>query len=108
MLIGASWPQVWEGVDRNCTATCDAGVRLIAIDRPGYGRSAFQAGRSYSSNGQEFDDLLAELGIPLDQPVALLGYSSGGPNALAAARFAERRSQIAAVGLVASNAPVSP
>ena len=86
--------------------TKQAGVRLIAIDRAGYGLSPFQHDRTYHANGAELDDLLDQLQIPPTQKIVLLGYSSGGPNALAAARFAECKDQIAAVGLVASNAPV--
>lgn len=86
-----------------------AGVRLIALDRPGYGRSSFQAGRSYADNGPELQALMQQVPGLAGRGVALLGYSSGGPNALAAAHAfgpaPAGSGGVRAVGLVSSDGP---
>lgn len=76
------------------------GVRLVAVDRPGYGAS--DPPRDWTRRS-EADDVLAlmdHLGI---DRFAVLGWSSGGQIALECAAIAPSR--IAAVGLVASTAP---
>ena len=60
------------------------GVRLIAVDRPGYGLSTFDPARTYESGAHDIGELADHLGI---DRFAVIGHSSGGPNAAACARF---------------------
>jgi len=76
------------------------GVRLICVDRPGFGESTFQAGRRLTDWP---DDVLAvadDLGL---ERFAVLGHSGGGPHALACAAGASGR--VTAVATVSSVAP---
>jgi pimeloyl-ACP methyl ester carboxylesterase len=77
------------------------GVRLIAPDRPGFGLSDFQSGRTILDFTADANDLADYLGL---KRFAVLGISGGGPYAAAyAARFADRLSTAL---LVCSLAPV--
>src|SRR3954470_432261 len=79
----------------------DAGVRLIAVDRPGYGRSDADPASTESSQADDIVALADALGI---DRFAALGWSSGGPGALAlAARHGER---VTAVGIAAGQVPM--
>lgn len=76
------------------------GIRLVAVDRPGAGRSSFQPGR-------RLDDWPADVAaladaLQLDR-FSILGYSGGGPYALACARSLPGR--VRGVALVSSPAP---
>ncbi len=57
---------------------------LIAPDRPGYGHSTFDPARSYESWARDVDQLAGHLGV---DRFAVIGHSSGGPNAVACARY---------------------
>jgi pimeloyl-ACP methyl ester carboxylesterase len=59
------------------------GVRLLALDRPGYGRSDFQRGRSLLDWPR---DVAAAAGVLGLERFAVIGASGGGPYALACAR----------------------
>jgi pimeloyl-ACP methyl ester carboxylesterase len=59
-------------------------VRLIAVDRPGYRLSTFDPTRSYASFAHDVGELADHLGL---DRFAVIGHSSGGPNAAACARF---------------------
>ena len=75
-------------------------VRLIAPDRPGFGRSDFQPGRRLL----DWPDDVCELGDALGlRQFAVLGVSGGGPAALACAWKIPRR--LTAVGVVSSPCP---
>lgn len=64
------------------------GVLFISVDRPGYGLSTYSPKRSYLDFVQDVEQLLNYLALP---KVLVIGYSSGGPYALAcAARIPER------------------
>ncbi len=63
-------------------ATAAAGVRLITVDRPGYGWSDPKPGRSLLSWADDFAELHAQLDL---RPCPLMGWSGGGPYALACA-----------------------
>ncbi len=83
-------------------AAAEWGVRLIAPDRPGYGESSPQAGRSLSGFADDVAALLDHLGIAR---AAVIGVSGGGPYALSLqARLPAR---IGAGALVASLGPPS-
>jgi pimeloyl-ACP methyl ester carboxylesterase len=63
-------------------ALVEAGVRAVGIDRPGYGQSAADPGRSIASWTSDAIAVVDELGI---ERFASLGLSSGGPYAVALA-----------------------
>ena len=80
-------------------AAAAAGLRLLTYDRPGYGRSDRDAGRTVASAARDIEDLLDALG--LDGFVAV-GHSGGGPHALACgALLAGRCRSVATVAGVA-------
>lgn len=75
-----------------------AGVRLLALDRPGAGDSDADVDGSLRSLGDDLAHLLDDLDL---RQAALLGWSSGGLVALAAApRLGSRVAAIALVGPV--------
>jgi pimeloyl-ACP methyl ester carboxylesterase len=77
------------------------GVRGISLDRPGYGRSDGQPGRRIVDGAGDVAALATALGIGR---YAVVGWSSGGPYALACgARSADR---VDAVASVAGDAPL--
>eukprot|EP00929_Paragymnodinium_shiwhaense_P105623 TRINITY_DN70679_c0_g1_i1.p1 TRINITY_DN70679_c0_g1~~TRINITY_DN70679_c0_g1_i1.p1 ORF type:complete len:342 (+),score=57.35 TRINITY_DN70679_c0_g1_i1:74-1099(+) len=79
------------------------GVRLIAIDRPGYGGSSPPPfGYSYSAFVRDVKELADALGL---ERFCVAGHSSGGPYALAAA--AELPGRVTACAAVSSDAPYS-
>lgn len=81
----------------------EVGARVLMVDRPGYGNSPSRPGASFSDVARMvLDDLT---GMGLDQ-CSLLGWSGGGPHALACA--AEAPSRVRAVGLFGSWAPMHP
>jgi pimeloyl-ACP methyl ester carboxylesterase len=81
--------------------TASTAVRLITVDRPGYGRSDVDPERTMLSWVDDLTMLVDALELPR---FALVGHSSGGPYALACAtRLASR---LTAVGLVSSVAPL--
>ena len=66
----------------------DMGVRLIAPDRPGFGLSDFQPGRTIPGFADDTRELANHLGL---SEFAVLGISGGGPYAAAcAAKIPER------------------
>ena len=76
------------------------GVRLITFDRPGIGLSDYRAARSVLDWADDVAILADHLGL---SRFAVLGWSGGGPHALACAyRFPDR---LTAVGVVAGFAP---
>ncbi|MCA1671930.1 MAG: alpha/beta hydrolase [Actinobacteria bacterium] len=81
------------------TAACR--VRLITVDRPGYGRSDLHPGR----NMLDWPDDVAALADALAiEEFAITGHSSGGPYALACALKLAGR--VTAVGLVSTVVPL--
>jgi len=83
--------------------TQSCGVRLIAIDRPGYGKSTLVSNRTYLSPLPQDIIRLADH-LKLNE-FGLIGYSSGGPNALALAHKFPNR--VKALGLISSDGPYS-
>ena len=59
-----------------------SGLRLISYDRPGYGESSPQPGRTVTDTVDDIRAICAELGI---DRMATWGHSGGGPHALACA-----------------------
>ena len=81
-------------------AACRHGLRLIAPDRPGLGRSDPAPGRSPAATAADLLALADHLGLAR---FAVLGVSAGGPYALALAARAPER--VATVTCVAPLAP---
>ena len=85
------------------TEAADAlGLRLIGYSRPGYGRSTPRPGRSIADAVEDVTALLDELGVG---EFRALGWSGGGPHALACAALLPHRCRAAA--LIAGIAPYS-
>lgn len=81
-------------------AAARTGVRLIAPDRPGYGHSTYDPARSYESWARDAGQLADHLGL---ETFAVVGTSSGGPNAATCARFLGDR--LAGCAIVSGPAP---
>ncbi len=76
------------------------GIRLISYDRPGYGGSTPQPGRTVADCAQDVRAIAAALGI---ERLVVWGVSGGGPHALACAALLP--DLVPAVGVLASCAP---
>lgn len=76
------------------------GIRLLSYDRPGYGGSTPDPGRSVASAAADVRALAAALGIPR---LCVWGVSGGGPHALACA--ARLPDLVAAAAALAAPAP---
>jgi pimeloyl-ACP methyl ester carboxylesterase len=69
-------------------ATMSSGIRLVTVDRPGYGRSDPKPKRTLLSGADDVAALADSLNL---DHFAVVGFSAGGPYALAcAAKLAER------------------
>lgn len=75
-------------------------ARFIGIDRPGFGLSDFQAGRTYAGWPRDLAAVADELGV---ERFAVLGYSAGGLYALASAQAMPDR--VTSVGIVSGAGP---
>lgn len=78
------------------------GVRVLAPDRPGYGRSDPRSDRTLADAGETVAAVLDDAGI---DRAGVVGFSGGGPHALAAA--ATRPDRVTRVDVVAGSAPPS-
>jgi pimeloyl-ACP methyl ester carboxylesterase len=78
----------------------ERGIRLISYDRPGYGGSSAQSGRSIADCAADVRTIIDELEI--DQ-IAVWGVSGGGPHTLACASLLSDR--VVAAAALASVAP---
>ena len=84
-------------------ATVAAGIRLLTVDRPGYGLSDPHAGRTILGWVDDFIEFAARLELP---PCPVIGWSAGGPYALALGfRLPDR---ITRIGLAAAQGPSDP
>jgi pimeloyl-ACP methyl ester carboxylesterase len=79
------------------------GVQLIGIDRPGYGDSTFQGGRTILGWADDVADLADALAF---DTFGVVGMSGGGPYALACALRLPAR--VTTVQVVSGLGPVSP
>jgi pimeloyl-ACP methyl ester carboxylesterase len=71
------------------------GVRLLAVDRPGFGQSTFQPGRTIAAWPSDVGALADRLGL---ERFSIIGVSGGGPYALAcAASLPDRLARVALV-----------
>jgi len=78
-----------------------AHVRLLSLDRPGYGRSSAHPRRTFADFADDVAQLADHLGC---DTLAVAGHSSGGPHAAACARFLPRR--VSACGIISGAAPL--
>jgi len=85
----------------DASVAASAGARIIAIDRPGFGRSDFKPGRTLLDWPNDVVQLADALNI---QRFAVMGYSGGGPYAAVCASSIPER--LTAAGLVSSIAPL--
>jgi pimeloyl-ACP methyl ester carboxylesterase len=84
------------------TIWTDRGIRMITIERPGFGVSTRLPGRAFVEHAHDVVAVLDELGIG---SLAVLGGSGGGPHLLAfAATYPER---VAAAAIVVGAAPIA-
>jgi pimeloyl-ACP methyl ester carboxylesterase len=81
----------------------EAHVRVLSLDRPGFGRSSFQDHRSFLDWPNDLLALTERLGI---DRFAVLGASGGAPYALACAQQIPER--LLSCGIVSAIAPVTP
>jgi pimeloyl-ACP methyl ester carboxylesterase len=84
-----------------CAQAAQANVRLISLDRPGYGHSSFQEHRSFLDWPQDLLALTEHLGI---DRFAVLGISGGAPYALACASQIPER--LISCGIVSGIGPL--
>ncbi|QLG49566.1 alpha/beta fold hydrolase [Natrinema halophilum] len=82
------------------TAARERGIRLLAPDRPGYGRSSPWPTHSVHDIGQVVDTVLDDAGV---STAGLIAFSGGGPYALAAA--ATHTDRIGRVDVIAGATP---
>jgi pimeloyl-ACP methyl ester carboxylesterase len=83
------------------SVAASAGARIIAIDRPGFGRSDFKPGRTLLDWPSDVVQLADALNV---ERFAVMGYSGGGPYAAVCASSIPDR--LTAAGLVSSIAPL--
>lgn len=79
-----------------------AGVRLIAVDRPGYGHSSFHPGRRLTDWPEDVARLADHLGL---DRFGVIGISGGGPHALVCASRLPGR--VAVAGIISGVGPLS-
>jgi pimeloyl-ACP methyl ester carboxylesterase len=79
------------------------GIRFLGYDRPGYGGSDPQPGRTVADAAADVAAIADALGI---ERLAVWGLSGGGPHALACAALLPER--VVAAGTLASVAPYGP
>ncbi len=86
----AGYPVVWHHGSMTCrllrhpddSLAAAAGLRLVSVDRPGYGSSSPRKGRTLHGWADDVEQLVDCLGLGR---FAVAGASAGGPNALAVA-----------------------
>ncbi|WP_253736949.1 alpha/beta fold hydrolase [Halohasta salina] len=81
-------------------AAAEQGVRLLAVDRPGYGDSAAWSGRSIADIGGVVAAVLDDAGV---ERAGVVGFSGGGPHALAVA--ATHPDRVTSVDVIAGATP---
>lgn len=83
------------------TAT-DLGIRLIALDRPGMGRSENRPARTIPEWADQVTSLIDTLDLAR---YSIVAHSAGGPYALACAADAEASKRLDSIGLLSGIAP---
>ena len=102
VLFHAGSPHTGELLEPLLRLARQHGVRLLGYARPSYGGSTPQPGRTVASAAADVAELAAALDL---RRFAVLGYSGGGPHALAcAARLPDRVAAVACLAGVARTA----
>lgn len=96
----AGSPHTGEPLEPLAAAARSRGIRLVTLARAGYGGSTPRPGRDVASVAVDVAAVADALGV---DRFAVLGYSGGGPHALACAALLPDR--VTAVGVLASPAP---
>ncbi|MGR2753331.1 alpha/beta fold hydrolase [Agromyces arachidis] len=99
----AGSPHTGEPIEPLRVAAAGRGIRLVAYARPGYGGSTPHPGRDVASAAGDVAAIADALGI---ERFAVLGYSGGGPHALACAALLGER--VTAAASIAGLAPIAP
>lgn len=81
-------------------AAAEQGVRLLAVDRPGYGDSESWPERSLTDIGAVVTTVLDDAGV---ERAGLIGFSGGGPHALAVA--ATHGDRVTSVDVISGSTP---
>ena len=100
VLVHGGTPNSRHLHDDHAADATERGLRLISYDRPGYGGSSPQPGRSVADCAADARAICAELGI---DRLAMWGISGGGPHVLACAALLP--DLVTAVASLASLAP---
>ena len=100
VLVHMGTPNSRHLYGRNVRDAAERGLRLIGYDRPGYGESSPQPGRTVADCADDVRAICAELGI---DRLATWGISGGGPHVLACAALLP--DLVTAVASLASPAP---
>ena len=83
------------------TTACQRNLRIITLDRPGFGISTFQENRQIIDYLEDVKILVAHLEL---KRFAIVGFSGGGPYALACAHLLPR-GMVSSVGLLSTCGP---
>lgn len=101
VLYQHGWPGSRLDIAALDTTAASAGLRIVAIDRSGFGLSSQKPHRTLSGAASDAVELLDSLGVGA---FSVLGLSGGGPSALATAHdFADR---VRAVAMVSAWGPM--
>jgi non-heme chloroperoxidase len=102
VVLTHAWPLSSDCWDQHAVALVEAGYRVIAYDRRGFGRSS-QPGGGYDYNGYA-DDLAAVIDSTGARDLTLVGFSMGGGEIV---RYLSRHGnrKVIKVGLVATVVP---
>ena len=100
VLVHGGTPNSRHLSDDHAADAAERGLRLISYDRPGYGGSSPQPGRSVADCAGDVRAICADLGI---DRLAMWGISGGGPHVLACAALLP--DLVTAVASLASLAP---
>lgn len=83
--------------------SCNSGVRVVAVDRPGMGCSSYDANRCITDWPCDIEQLACALGHA-DKPFGIVGLSGGAPYAAACARYIPHR--LTHVAIVSGHTPL--
>ena len=80
------------------------GIRLIAVDRTGFGRSSSDAARTRESQAQDIADFVTSLNLP-PRSLSLMGFSGGGAYCLACVNHPKLASEVVSATIIAGEGP---
>lgn len=86
------------------TLLTERGIRLIAVDRTGFGRSSFDASRTRESQAQDIADFVSSLDLA-PRSLSLMGFSGGGAYCLACVNHPELAREIVSATIIAGEGP---